>query len=489
MALFGKKKSANEDSGENPAAGAEAWAPDPDKASKWFQHARTNAESSNYAYALHCYACGIKLDPESMTQHEAMYAAATRYREQGGKPAAGKEIKEIEDGTAMSKFAAAEFAWMKDLANFKLAAKALDAAVKADQLEFGKWMSRGVVALVNRQKKSPSKNQLVALMELLQAVEAFDESLQIGEMARNIDPSDNDLASKLKNLAAERAMSQGGYEQAAGQEGGFRSFVKDADKQRELIEEESLAAGASAEERNLHRAKTAYEESPTTPDNINRYAQLLKKQATSESVEQAYQLYMKGFEDTGEYRFRMAAGDIRIEQGTLKLKELREDDARENLVNEAQRELLELKVAEYEERVGKYPTDRFRKFDLGTVQYELANYDGAMAGFQNAKDEPKLHARAAHMLGRCFAAEGWHSEAVAEYREALSVLEVTDKDRELEISYDLMLALMAAAADETSGDYAREAKEICSGIARKNITYRDIRQKRREIDELIKEVG
>jgi hypothetical protein len=36
---------------------------------------------------------------------------------------------------------------------------------------------------------------------------------------------------------------------------------------------------------------------------------------------------------------------------------------------------------------------------------------------------------------------------------------------------------------------ARDALEICSGIARKDITYRDIRAKRREIEELQKSLA
>ena len=39
------------------------------------------------------------------------------------------------------------------------------------------------------------------------------------------------------------------------------------------------------------------------------------------------------------------------------------------------------------------------------------------------------------------------------------------------------------------GRSAREALEICSSIARKDITYRDIRARRKHADELIKELG
>jgi histone H3/H4 len=57
------------------------------------------------------------------------------------------------------------------------------------------------------------------------------------------------------------------------------------------------------------------------------------------------------------------------------------------------------------------------------------------------------------------------------------------------VRYDLMLALLEAAREENSLEIARKAKTICSEIARKDITYRDIRTKRREVDELIKSIS
>ena len=53
--------------------------------------------------------------------------------------------------------------------------------------------------------------------------------------------------------------------------------------------------------------------------------------------------------------------------------------------------------------------------------------------------------------------------------------------------YDLMVSLIAKAHDERSVDEAKDALEICSSIARKDITYRDIRARRKEVDALIKE--
>ncbi len=489
MALFRKKPPI--DDGSAPEAEAD-FIPQPDKAAKWFQHARTSADSFNFDYALSCYASGLRLDPTTMSAHVAMLEVAVRYVNNGGKPAPGKEIRSFEDGTPMGKFIAAEFEWMKDLKNPKVAIKTLDAAVKAKQIEYGNWIAPRVYTLIRGQKKH-SKGQLMQAMQLFRAVGAWDESLSVGEMARELDPSDSDLDVELKNLTAQRAMDQGGYDAAVGEEGGFLQSVKDIEKQKELIEEESLSGGGTAEERNLERARHAYEENPLSPENINKYAQLIKKQATPEAEQKAYDLYMKGFEEIGEYRFRMYAGDIKIEALEWKIRRLDEkleqnpdDVAAQSERDAAWSEILELKEGEYTERIKRYPTDRFRKYDLGAVLFELGKFGDAMEQFQASKDEPKLRVRAGHLLGKCFLSEQWYPEAIGEFEEALSAIDATEKERELALKYDLMLALLESAREDSSLEAAKQAKEICSEIARKNIAYRDIRIKRKEVDEVIK---
>ncbi len=500
MVFFRRKKKDEEADSKAETEASESsvsteFKPQPDKARKWFEYGKNAADTSNLDYALTCYANGIKLDPESFTAHEAMLDLAARYLSQGGKGASGKELKSISDDTPVGKFAAAVFAWMKDLRNPSQALKALDAAIKAEQVEWGNWIAPRILKIVRSQKKL-SKSTLSQLMELCKKVGAWDEAIAIGETLLNLDPKNNALAAELKDLSAQRAMDQGGYEQAAGQEGGYRKFIKDADKQRELIEAESISAGESVEERNLNRIKAAYEEDPTVPDVINQYGNILRKRGTDESLKEAYDVYMKGFKETGEYRFRLLAGDIKIDTFKRKLRALREkmdaapdDDTLKSEAKALREKLLHLQSQEYRERVEKYPTDRFRKFELGMVEIELGNIESAMAQFQSAKDEPKLRVRAGHALGKCFAKEGWHVEAIAEYKEALNKIDAGDKERELEIRYDLMLSLIQHARAEESIEVAKEALHICSGIARTKITYRDIRGKRKEIDDLIKSLA
>jgi len=491
---FFRKKSGTSDGEEAP------FQPQPEKAEPWFNHARAAAGSANFEYALELYANGIKWDPQSMSSHEAMFDVGRRLRQQGGKPATSRQIRGIDDGKptpVISSFVAASFEWMRDLQNIKLLLKAIEASLKADVPEFAHWASPMAFNLIVAQhQKKPSKSLLLQSMDLFRRSEAWDEAFNIGELARQLDPSDADLANDLKNLAAQRAMEQGGYTANIGQEGSFRSSIRDAEKQESLAQADSLAGAGSTSERNLLRAREAYEADPQNPDTINRYVQQLRKGNDPERIEQAFQVYMKAFADTKEYRFRMAAGDIRIETAesawkAAKAKAEAHPDEPElaETAKKLRTELLTLRSEEATERVAKYPTDRFRKFELGEVLYALKRYGDAMALLQQAMDEPKLQARAGQLLGRCFLAEKWYTDAIPVFEEAMRSVDATDRDAELTLKYDLMIALLGAAEQEQSVDHARQAKTICSEIMRKDIGFRDIRERRSKVDDLIRQLG
>lgn len=508
MALFSFRKSGSQDANKSglPAGGngggssssagsSDAFEPQPEKARKWFDFAQTAAASQNYDYALHCYASGIRLDPAAMSAHEAMFEAALQYANREGKPASGREIKQIDGPHPVHKFAAAEYVWLKDFYNVTAALRFLEAAAKSGQLEVGHWAASRAFHVLGKHKKV-SKSLLLQAKEAFAKVQAWDQAITAAEAAARLDPTDSKLAAEVKDFIAQRAMDQGRYSEAAGREGGYREMIKDSQKQRELSEQESISGSSSVEERNFERALAEYERNPKSPDAISRYAQLLRKRGTLEDEQKSRSIYLKGHEDTGEYRFRMLAGDIDLDQSRRRVAALKEAIAKpghdSNLEAEyaqALKQYQDLQISEFSERVAKYPTDRRMKMALGEVYFEQGRYDGAMAQFQASKEEPRLRLRAGYLLGRCFAAEGWFLEAESEFKEALAKMDATERDLENDIRYDLMETLMARAREERSEAFAREALAICSDIARKDISFRDILNRRREVNQLVKELG
>ena len=483
MALFGKKKKSANQTDDGSSA---AWSPQPLKAAKFFEHAKTVAQTGNFSYAIDLYARGIKFEPGNMTAHEAIYDAGVRYLSTGGKAAANKEVKAIDGPEPTDRMAAYEFAWAKDINNLSIALKLLAATAKADQKDFGCWLAPRVFAMMTRAKKQ-TKQLWIQGKDLFSSVDAWKEAFAAAEKAIAIDPSDSDLISELNELSAQRAISEGGFNKGEGEQGDFRRLIKDADQQEALEDQDALSGGASAE-RAIDRARKEFEDTPDSPEAINKYAQLLRRQDSEESDEAAITVYMKGFETTGQYRFRMAAGDVRMNRMGKRLRKADEAAPDDDATVSLRAELLELRSAEFGERVAKYPTDRGIKFELGLIEYERENFEDAMAMFQQCKDEAKYRTRATHMLGKCFSFEDWHQEAVSEFREALDHIEGTEKEREMPIRYDLMLSLIDLARADRSLESAREAAEICSAIVRKDISYRDIRVKRKEVDTLIKEL-
>lgn len=501
--IFPWKKNADgaqpsgEGAAEKPVKGAPQQ-PQPEKAAKFLQHAGAIAKTGNNEYALQLFANAIKLDPGNMAAHNAMYESAVQYIQGGGKPATGKELKDVDDGTGnFAKLAAAEFIWMKDLNNLSAAMKLLEFAGKLKLEELGQWLSPRVLNLLRmHQKKKPNKKDWVLGKDLFSAVNAWNEAFACGEAAVAMDPSDGALIQELKQLTAARAIQQGGYNKTAGQEGGFRANIKDAEKQKQLTDQDAVAGTADVEARNLERAKKDYEERPEVPEHVQKYATLLRKKQTSEGEDQAHAIYMDGFKRLGEYRFRIAAGDIRIAQSRRTVRAAQEKatanptDAAAQAASKAARDAnLELEGAEFAERMERYPTDCGLKAEVGRIRFELGRFEDAMPCFQQAKDEAKYRVMAAHMLGKCFAAQGWHSEAVDEFKEAIRVLDAGNAERELDIKYDLMVSLMEQAKGERNAQAARDAAEICSYILRKNIAYRDIRDRRKQVDALVKEIA
>lgn len=487
--FFGKKKS--KDSAENDSIDAPASiSPNPAKAEPWYRHAENAKDSLQHAYALKLFASGLSFDNTRLDLVEAILGCAIAHRDQGGKSAPSSEKKEIESMGPYGRFAAAYYTWLRDLANVKSALEFMRQAVAFDSKS---WAAHHASTIFKMHLSSKtSKKGWVDLMRLCGEANTWDLAQQAGAKARELDPTDGDLDTELKNLAAARAMTEGGYSDAGGSEGGFRKMIKDADKQKELQEEETLAGGAETAAAPLERARLAYEENPSDANAVAKLLQLLRRVGDFDALTEANRVAMAAYQATSEYRFRMFAGDLEIKAAEQRVEERREaatadaqDEQLQLQFEEANRSLQELKLSEYSERVDKYPTDRKRKYDLGTILFRLGRTEEAMAQFQAAKDEPRLHADAAYNLGLCFHAEGWFVEAVAEFDEALTRVEASEREKVLDMKYDLMLGLIGGAKAEKDLEMAQRAKSICSEIARTNIAYRDIRDRRREVDDVI----
>ncbi|MFG0252139.1 MAG: hypothetical protein ACF8NJ_04615, partial [Phycisphaerales bacterium JB038] len=351
----------------------------------------------------------------------------------------------------------------------------------------------GVLTLnrVPTAKKGAQKDLYLKLMNVFRDIGGYDKAVEAGEGAVRLDPENRKLVNQVRSLSAEATIQESGYGEA-GDVGGFRKFVKDTDKQREMIEAESLVKSEGTAERVLVTAARAYEEDPLNQNNIRHYLRLLKERGTPEDIKRALQVAERAYADTQQFQFRREAGEMRLAQARDRVRHLKAKaeapgagaEDKDNF-RRGRAALLKMELEEYESQVKAYPTDLTLKYELGRRQFAAGMFDEALATLQAAKGDAKHRSQVLFMLGQCFAKKGWTLEAIETFREALESHFTKNDDLGFDIRYALMDALANEAGQNGDIEVAKEAFSIASSIAMEQISYRDIGDRRTQLHELV----
>lgn len=491
MALFGRKKG---DADAGDGGESQAFAADPAKAAVFFDRARTVHETGNHEYAMTLWLQGMRLDPASMSALESYFKAAQDFSAQAKKPGPTKDqLRTFSGKSDVDRHLLALLNWGPRPRDASLAVKSVESAVKLKLDEPAYWIAQRAIGAATQEAK-PKKDLLVRLKDLMAQIGAFDLAVKAGNAALGLDPSDTQLDVELRNLAAQMAMSKGGYE-GTGASGGFRQNIRDAETQRRLEDESRLVKSEDAAVRVLDAARADYDLRPTDTAAIMKYARALLDTGDAANDKAAFELLMRSYEQTREFRFRQQAGDIRLKHLRRRVKKIihdaREapgDEAKRQEALDAQRKLREEEINELTLCVEAYPTDLGFKFELGRRHFELGQHEKAIGFFQEAQNDAKNRVRALNYLGQSFIALGWHTEAAESFRQALADHPVQKDETGMELRYGLMLALEAKARRDRDVAAAEEAARLASGIAMQQIGFRDIRERREGLQSLLKEL-
>jgi len=485
LALFGKKKVGDDE----PKSDGEPRQPEPvsfspEKAQRFFDHAKTVGETGNFEYAMQLWLSGLRQDPTSMYGLEKFLNAAVNFK---GKP--GKGLQSSVDGRSdVDRYLQALLQWGLKVLEPSLATKAVQAAAKLGLGEQAHYIGEQALKLA---RVKPKKDQLVKLMEAFASVQAYDLAVQAGDAAVQLDPSDGPLASQVKNMSASATIGRGGFDEA-GQAGGFRRNIRDADRQRQLEEGERIVKTEETIDRLIAEAEAEYQRRPEDLPTIQTLAKRLMERGRPEDEDRAYRMLMKAYKDTKQFRMRQEAGRIRVRKARRALATYREhaeqrpDDAqaRQNF-EMAQKKFINVEIEEFQLAVENYPTDLSLKFELGKRFAELGQHDEAIGLLQEAKNDARYRGAALALLGGAFRSMDWNDEAIATYRQALESASTMSEDLRLELRYGLLCALQAKSDRERDLGAAEEAEKLASSIAIENFSYRDIRARREDLKKLV----
>ncbi len=464
----------------------------PDKARRFFEHAETVSETRNYDYAIECYINGLRHDPDNMIRHEALREIALRRKVSGGKAAKWKEKLGLKAKNKIDKVLRAETLWSKDPLNLQRSIEVMQLAVEAEEeyedlhmAEMAYWVGQ-LIMEKNETEKPPTKSEVLKIRDLFSEVGAWQESVNATRQAMLLAPDDLALAEQLKDLEAELAIGSGGYNEEA------REAVRDRDEVEALYDE--TGGTDAAVDRNIERARDAYEDSPTDDDLRLKLIKALAEKDSDESENEAIEHLTELVQKTENQRHKLAIGDITMKQMARHLRQLKKE-AKTKKDPEAlkqykalTRKRLEFELLEFTERAKNYPTDRKWRYELGRRMFLVKRYDDAITNFQTAKEDLKYRAAAHNYLGQCYLIQKWYDEAIDTLRTGLEGLPDLASDLAMDIQWYLMKALVSSSAENRSVELAKEAQKVASQILQTDINYRKIRDVIEQIRTLVKKL-
>jgi tetratricopeptide (TPR) repeat protein len=459
---------------------------DPAKAATFFKRAAEVEKTKNWDYAIAMYVNGLQFDPDNLDIWKKLIVLGRTRKANGGKPGDGlfgEKFTITAKGPLTALLNAGE-SLARDPDNISKWERLVKASTNSGAVRSAEWFADNFLQMSRADEKASNGTKMSRwrmLKDHYKTLEIFDKARLCAEEATRLAPNDLELITEVKNLAAQNVMRKGNYEEATQEGSSFRSMMKDADKQDQLIAMQRDVKSEDAVARAISEARAKWEKEPGNNGLLRAYVNALIKTEKDDPEKEAIKLLEAQAAKTGDYQLRVMAGDIKMKQYNRNLRIAREQldkiadpaqkAALQTKLAEKAKQVLAFEIKEYQERTAKYPTDREMRFELGRRFFDAAQYDDAIDNLQQAEQAPKLRTRALNLLGQAFMAKEWYEEAVDTFKRAVSTYEGMETDNvSKELHYNLAAALEAfGSLDEALLEFRK--------VAQWQLTFRDVRDR------------
>lgn len=495
MALFGLGKSSGGKGGAKSGGGKTPEGPGDDgegfnrslrNANKFFEYGDTAADTKNFDYAIECYIGGLRHNPDNLEHHQQLHDIAKRRSVNGGKAVKHKPV----GPSLVDKMLRAEKNWACDWNNVDHMVVVTEAAVEANQREgeeanlgdIAYWVGKLAIDYNANPHGKPNRRAYLRIVDAMEKIEAYDVALEAARRALMLKDDEN-LRDRIKDLTAQNYTKSS----SQGEGDNFRKNIKNADEQERM--QQQLDTSGSQSDKLIASMRELYEENPEDTDRIQKLVDALTRTETVPHEQEAIKLLLQAHQQTGQYRYKVKAGDVKLRQINRALRQINEkaktgDEQAKAKLAEGLKKRLIFELQEYGERAQNYPTDLKLKFELGKRQFQASQFDDAIGNFQEATREPKSRSAANLFLARCFVQKQWMDEAMSTLSKGIEQHSVPDDMIGKELRYDQMVVKLAVAKEKKDLELAKEAQELASELLQIDINYKDIRAKMEEIRNL-----
>lgn len=313
---------------------------------------------------------------------------------------------------------------------------------------------------------------------------AGDYYMQVGEFALARDayvklnavrPRDQVILKLLKDAEARTTMASG-WEENAGQKGGYRNLIRDKDQAKKLdMKNKQMAQGDDAET----LIAEAKEKIVNEPANLNLYRALARIYSQNKRYADAIATLEEAKKvNPADPELDRALTAAKTNLYNQQIEELQAAGDEEGAIDKTQ-ERDQFVFDDLLDRVQRYPNDLKLHFDLGCQYYMYEYWDDAIGQFQQSQRSPKERLESLYYLAMCFAQKGQTDMAVMQLETAASQIDIMD---------DLKKRIIFALGDlaEKSGKIDK-AFEYYKDVYGADIAYEDIGERFQRVYKLRQE--
>lgn len=319
-------------------------------------------------------------------------------------------------------------------------------------------------------KNNPKERKLA--MKLAEALTLCGQRSRAEKIYRDlllVSPHDTELLQALKNLLANRTLTEGGYDALADGSGSYRQILRNEEEAVQLEQASRTVQDVDVATQLLQTKLARLEKDP---ENVQILREIADLQWKRKDFDQAIQFYQKILDTTGlkdptilkaMQEAHLAKFDYQVENLDRDAETFQEQQA---AIEQARTEFL---LQDAEKRAQANPSDLHVRYELGDLYLKAGRFSEAIAALQKSQNHPNRRIPSMLRLAQCFAKRGMHDLAARKLREAIQEKQLFDAEK-MELHYQLGLVLEAMNQEA-------EAIEQFKIIYEADISYRDVGEK------------
>ncbi len=441
------------------------------KAQKFFERAKTVADTGNFEYGLELYLQGLSIDPENTEAHHAMRDVSLKRKASGGKGLGMFEKMKLGKTAKDEKLNMlnAEKMLGYDPGNTDHMVSMFQTAIRGGFYDTAMWIGAALMK-ANSDSPKPDFSKFIILKDGYKNMKTWKEATEACYMALKLKPDDMDLQKEVKDLSAQHTMTVGKYGRAKS----FRDSIRDMDSQRRLIEDERDFQSVDFLMRKVKETEFDWNGNPEDMVLFSKYIDALTGTEQTEQENIAIERLEEAHQKTHQFKYRQRVGQIKMAQLSRMERVMRADMQRDPEMRKEyeqfRREKAMTELQEFKLVVENYPTDTTARFEVAVRLFALGQYQEAIPVFQHVRNDPKYKLRASVLLGRAFLSAGFLDEAVESLKAIVDEYPAHGDDRSKDMCY------WYGRAMEAKGDAVNAIKQF-SRVAQMDFNFLDVQER------------